>query len=59
MSIKEGDVVEYEHSGQAWHAIVEAVVYSGGLKARIVPAHPSHPRNIPVSKLKRVGNNHD
>ena len=54
MRIKEGDVVEYVHLGETFSAVVQAVLWVGGLKARVVPAVKGHPATWPVNKLKVI-----
>ena len=54
LSIKEGSQVEYRHQGQAYVGKVEAVLWIGGLKARIIPQKKGHPTTHPVKELKLV-----
>jgi len=54
MSVREGDLVEYEHLGQKFRAVVEAVLWVGGMKARIKPPVKGHPATIAVNKLRRI-----
>ncbi len=54
MSIREGDLVEYEHLGKKFKATVQAVLWLGGMKARIVPPVKGHPTTLPVSKLRKL-----
>ena len=54
MSIKEGDMVEYVHLGETFSAVVQAVLWVGGLKARVSPAVKGHPTTWPVKKLRVI-----
>ncbi len=54
MSVREGDLVEYEHLGQKFRAVVEAVLWVGGMKARIKPPVKGHPTTVAVNKLRRI-----
>ena len=54
MSIREGDLVEYEHLGKKFQSIVEAVLWVGGLKARIKPVIKGHPTTVSVKHLRLI-----
>jgi hypothetical protein len=54
MSVREGDLVEYEHLGEKFRAVVEAVLWVGGMKARIKPPVKGHPTTVAVNKLQLI-----
>lgn len=54
MSVREGDLVEYVHLGETFQAVVQAVLWVGGMKARITPPIKGHPTTWPVKKLRVV-----
>ncbi len=54
MSVREGDLVEYVHLGETFRAVVQAVLWVGGMKARIRPTIKGHPTTWPINKLRVV-----
>jgi hypothetical protein len=53
MNISPGDTIQYDYAGDKFTAIVESIMYTGQLVARINPPRDSgHPRLIPVSSCR-------
>jgi hypothetical protein len=54
MNISPGDTIQYDYEGGTFTAIVETIMYTGQLVARINPTVAGHPRLIPVSRCRLI-----
>ena len=54
LNIKEGDRVIYNHDGKDYEGRVDAILWLGSMKARIIPAVKGHPTTLPVRELKLI-----
>ena len=51
LSVRAGDLVEYIYEGKNFRAVVQAVLWVSGMKARILPTIKGHPTTWPINKL--------